>query len=213
MNNQLMGSREMILSAVQANQPERVKLPDISLFETGAKGSMEKFSAVLTGVGGKVASVSNYAEIARIILTQYGSDVKIVSPLLELQELSWGNQEDLDSIHDLRDVELAVLKAQFGVAENGAVWVTENEMWHRILPFVTQHLAVVINSTDIVPTMHQAYELIGKTTYGFGAFIAGPSKTADIEQSLVIGAHGPRSMTVFVISNNITSGGAHNESG
>ena len=91
-------------------------------------------------------------------------------------------------------VEVASLEA-----ENGAVWITEELMGHRALPFITQHLAIVINANDIVPTMHQAYKRIGDARQGFGTFIAGPSKTADIEQSLVIGAHGSRSMTVFLL--------------
>ena len=195
-----MSCRENILAAVKANQPERVALPDISIFGIGTKGSLQKFAAVLAGVGGKIAYVSDYEEIVRIIKAQYSCDVRIVSPLRELQELSHENLEDLVLIHDLRDVEVAILKAHFGIAENGAVWITENEMQHRVLPFVTQHLAVIIKEGDIVPTMHHAYNLMSTTTYGFGTFIAGPSKTADIEQSLVIGAHGPRSMTVFVIT-------------
>jgi len=47
--------------------------------------------------------------------------------------------------------------------------------------------------------MHHAYDRIGDADYGFGLFLAGPSKTADIEQSLVLGAHGSRSMTVFLV--------------
>ena len=73
-------------------------------------------------------------------------------------------------------------------------------MHQRVLPFITQHLAIIINAENVVPTMHEAYDQISKTSYGFGTFIAGPSKTADIEQSLVIGAHGPRSMTAFVMN-------------
>jgi len=73
-------------------------------------------------------------------------------------------------------------------------------MGQRVLPFITQHLAVIVNAKNIVATMHDAYSSIGVTTQGFGAFIAGPSKTADIEQSLVIGAHGPRSMSLFLLS-------------
>jgi len=96
-------------------------------------------------------------------------------------------------------VELAVLKGHFGVAENGAIWITEDLMGHRALPFISQHLAIVIKRDSIVPTMHEAYQHIADAGYGFGTFIAGPSKTADIEQSLVLGAHGARSMTVFLL--------------
>jgi len=73
-------------------------------------------------------------------------------------------------------------------------------MGQRALPFITQHLAVIVNARNIVATMHDAYSSIGITNQGFGAFIAGPSKTADIEQSLVIGAHGPRSMSLFLVN-------------
>jgi len=158
-------TRESILAAVKANQPEKVNLPDIDVFETKDKGSLEKFASVLQGVGGKVTYVSGYPEIARTILAQYGSDVRIVSPVKELKDLSSENLEDIVSIHDLRNVEVAVLDAHFGVAENGAVWITENEMQHRVLPFVTQHLAVVINEAAIVPTMHHAYDLIGNPVF------------------------------------------------
>ena len=197
-----MGSRETILSAVKANQPEKTALPDLSVFETSMKGSAHEFAVTLKSVGGKISHVSSYEEIIRILLKQYGKEMRIVSPINNLKDISSDNLENIQSIHDLQDVGVAVIKAHFGVAENGAVWITEDDMQHRILPFITQHLAVVVNADAIVPTMHEAYELISKTTYGFGTFIAGPSKTADIEQSLVIGAHGPRSMTVFIFSSN-----------
>jgi L-lactate dehydrogenase complex protein LldG len=197
-----MSSRESILAAVKANQPDSTVLPDLSVFETNAQGSLQKFAEVLGAIGGKIVHVSGYDEVAQTISLQYGNSVKIVSPLKEFKELITENLENLASIHDLHDVDVAILKAHFGVAENGAVWITENEMVHRVLPFVTQHLAVVIDAAAIVPTMHQAYNRISSAAYGFGTFIAGPSKTADIEQSLVIGAHGPRSMTVFVLNSN-----------
>jgi L-lactate dehydrogenase complex protein LldG len=197
-----MGSREIILSAVKANQPEKTALPDLSVFETQVKGSVQKFAVTLESVGGKISHVSSYEEIIGILLKQYGKEIRIVSPIDKLTDISRENLENIRSIHDLQDVGVAIIRAHFGVAENGAVWITEDDMQHRILPFITQHLVVVVNTDAIVPTMHEAYELISKATYGFGTFIAGPSKTADIEQSLVIGAHGPRSMTVFIISNN-----------
>jgi len=189
------------LSAVKANQPESVVLPEITLFETEDKGSLKEFTSVLSSVGGNVFCVSGYEEITGLILEKHGPDVKIVSPLPEFKELCNRGNEVISSAHDLYNVDVAVLKGHFGIAENGAVWLTENDMHHRALPFICQHLAVIIDMKAVVPTMHHAYKLIDGTTYGFGTFIAGPSKTADIEQSLVIGAHGARSMTVFIMDN------------
>ena len=75
---------------------------------------------------------------------------------------------------------------------------------NRVLPFIAQHIAVVVNKENVVATMHDAYDKIGDVDYGYAAFIAGPSKTADIEQSLVLGAHGPKTMTVFLINSEWT---------
>ena len=91
-----------------------------------------------------------------------------------------------------------VLRGELAVAENAAVWVPENNMGHRMLPFIAQHLVLIVEEKNIVPTMHDAYARLRTHLTGYGAFIAGPSKTADIEQSLVVGAHGPLSMRLVV---------------
>lgn len=98
----------------------------------------------------------------------------------------------------LAEVEVLEIDGEFGVAENGAIWLTEDALPHRVAPFICQHL--VINVKKIVPHMHAAYEELGKVNSGFGLFLSGPSKTADIEQSLVIGAHGARSLTIVLNS-------------
>jgi len=96
----------------------------------------------------------------------------------------------------LTEVEVLEIDGEFGVAENGAIWLTEEALPHRVAPFICQHL--VIHVQKIVPHMHAAYEELKKPSSSFGLFLAGPSKTADIEQSLVIGAHGARSLTVVI---------------
>ncbi|HWA96977.1 MAG TPA: LUD domain-containing protein [Pirellulales bacterium] len=101
--------------------------------------------------------------------------------------------------HTLEDVDFAILSGQFGVAENAAIWIDDAQLKHRVLPFITQHLSLVISRGEIVNTMHEAYDRLRFDAARFGTFISGPSKTADIEQSLVIGAHGPRSLTVFIV--------------
>jgi L-lactate dehydrogenase complex protein LldG len=101
--------------------------------------------------------------------------------------------------HKLQDIDYAVLPGQFAVAENAAVWVTDEGMPHRAIYFIAQHVALVVPAAHVVHNMHEAYQRIGALRAGFGCFISGPSKTADIEQSLVIGAHGARSLTVFLL--------------
>ena len=101
--------------------------------------------------------------------------------------------------HQLEGLDLAILPGAFGVAENGAIWVNAAALPHRGVFVVAQHLAIV-PAREIVTDMHAAYERVAALPRGYGLFIAGPSKTADIEQALVIGAHGARSCTVFLVS-------------
>ncbi len=102
--------------------------------------------------------------------------------------------------HELEGVDLAILPGEFGVAENGAVWVPGSSLGpHRAIFVIAEHLVLVVPAAQLVHTMQHAYQRIRFERLGFGLFISGPSKTADIEQSLVIGAHGPRSCTLFLV--------------
>ncbi|MBT59636.1 MAG: hypothetical protein CL393_08945 [Acidiferrobacteraceae bacterium] len=118
-----------------------------------------------------------------------------------LPEIEKGNIDLnlVEDVHELHDVDLAIVSGAFGVAENGAVWVNGDRLKHRGLLFLAEHLILVIESGNIVNDLNQAYDLIDFENTRSGYFISGPSKTADIEQCLVIGAHGARSLIVFVI--------------
>ena len=192
-------SREKILAAVLQNQPPLAQLPDITFLKGNTGGAQEKYMTTLTTIGGKVLQVKSYDEIKALIPQHFNAEKRVVTTITELSDIAELNRGEVIDPHTLEDIELGVIKAHFGVAENGSVWVTDDLMGQRVLPFICQHLAVVIGADDVVPTMHEAYQRIGSAQPGFGTFIAGPSKTADIEQSLVLGAHGPRSMTVFLL--------------
>lgn len=190
-------SREKILAAVAKNKPALTPLPKIQNFGNPYADLAEQFKSVLTAIGGEVVPVKDWDEI-QIYIERHFAGKRIVTNLNALSTTalnSWLNSDP----HSLEDVGVAVLQGQFGVAENGSVWITEIEMGQRAVPFIAETLALVVKKSEIVPKMHDAYVRIGSERYGFGAFIAGPSKTADIEQSLVLGAHGPKSMVAFLM--------------
>lgn len=194
-----MSSRESILHAIKANQPQQLPLPDVQPFIGTEENSVDKFINILSATGGKAVRINSLADIQSVIAGDFPAITRIVTTIPELASLAEIKSKE-EEVHQLANVDLAIIQAHFGVAENAAVWITENQMQERALPFIAQSLAVVIKENDIIPTMHEAYERIGDIDYGFATFIAGPSKTADIEQSLVLGAHGPKSMMVFILS-------------
>lgn len=191
-----MSSREEILKRVNEAQPVLIPLPD-SLPLSKEKGSLEKFRQVLESIGGRTVLLNNEETVQQRIKEVFPEAKRVVSSVQSLDLFFLKNYQELDG-HSLEDVDIAIIEAKFGVAENGAVWVTEDDMKMRALPFIAENLVMLLNAENIVPAMQEAYHLIGSDPYGFGVFIAGPSKTADIEQSLVLGAHGPKSMTVFI---------------
>ena len=106
---------------------------------------------------------------------------------------------DAAAPHDLESLDLFVCEAALGVAENGAVWMATSNSVHRAALFLAARVVIVVQRDAIVADLHDAYARIDVKAHSFGAFIAGPSKTADIEQSLVVGAHGPKELTVIVV--------------
>jgi L-lactate dehydrogenase complex protein LldG len=193
-----MTTREKILEAVLKNQPPATALPDISFFKGDNNNLIQKYLNVFKTIGGTAFLVEDIEAAKTMINENFDTAKRIVTTLTELSE-SFELISPTADPHTYDDVELAIIKAHFAVAENGAVWLTEEVMGQRIIPYICQHLAVIVNADSILPTLHEAYEKIGAGDYGFGGFIGGPSKTADIEQALVLGAHGPLSMTVFIV--------------
>lgn len=193
-----MTTREKILSAVMQNQPELQPLPDISMFKGEYDGAVQRYMDVFKMIGGSTYLVNDFDELKNLVDEHFDVTKRIVTTIPELNDVEL--IVDNDDPHAYEDVELAIIRGHFAVAENGAVWLTDDLMGQRVIPYICQHLAVVVTDESIVPTLHEAYNIIGKGNYGFGGFIAGPSKTADIEQALVLGAHGPLTMTVFILN-------------
>jgi L-lactate dehydrogenase complex protein LldG len=194
-----MSSREKILSQIKTNQPDYQELNVQFKFESVYENVYEKFAEILSFVGGKALEVESYDEIKVDIKAHYNAVTNIATTIDELSELADFSLNVFDP-HELEMLNLAIIKGDFAVAENAAIWVSEKQLPHRALPMITQYLAIVIHKSDIITNMHRAYERVKVDETGFGTFISGPSKTADIEQSLVIGAHGARGLMVYVMA-------------
>jgi L-lactate dehydrogenase complex protein LldG len=154
--------------------------------------------STLRGIGGQVVIAANQETVKSGILKNFGEEKRIVN---YATSLSWDQalHPDGETSQAMEQIEVGIIEGEIGVAENGAIWIDGDSTGHRVVPFISQHLVIVLPENKIVPTMHHAYSRIDVAAPGFGVFIAGPSKTADIEQALVIGAHGARSLTVYIL--------------
>ena len=193
-----MTSREDILTKIRSNIPtSTIELPNTNIKHMQYKDKNEQFAHSLKSVGGNAHWLKDES-IDDFIKNNYKNAKVIVSTCKEVTCTS-KEQENIDDPHKLADVDLAVVRGKFAVAENGAVWVNEENLRNRSLYFLALQLIIVINKEDIVDTMHEAYKKVDFKDNGYGLFISGPSKTADIEQALVIGAHGPTAACVLLV--------------
>ena len=98
---------------------------------------------------------------------------------------------------DLADVEVAIVRAAFGVAETGSICLTEAELGVNTLGYLAQHLVVLLDPADIVINIHHAYHRPEIKQARYCVFQTGPSATADIEGVLILGAQGVRSLSIL----------------
>jgi len=193
-----MSSRNLILNKIrELNNVKEVPLPVIDDFGITYENKIEKFQDVIQTVGGK-GILSTQKDLDSLIKDLY-PDANVIAS--NVQGVTIGNIDcnDASNPHDLEKIDLAVVKGEFAVAENGAVWLKNIDNKHRVLYFIAQNIVIIVNKKYILNNMHEAYDKISFEKAGYGVFVSGPSKTADIEQSLVIGAHGPKSGYVIFI--------------
>lgn len=195
-----MTARDEILAKVRDRLPIATEPPSLDLDWTRYPDPASRFAAVLSTVGGRCVCVPDPAAAERELrsVPAYASSRQRYSGVAGIGD-STLDLATIEDPHQLADVDFAVLPGEVAVAENAAIWVATDDILIRTLYFLTQHLAIVVPADQLVSNLHEAYARINVTRCRFGTFLSGPSKTADIEQSLVIGAHGARSLTVLLV--------------
>ena len=194
-----MKSSDKILKNIQQNIGNKeIELDNLNLnFKAGNSNLQEEFKKSLESVSAEYYTINSIDEAKNIISRITNKNEKLVNLILELDIIGI-DTETINNPKDFYPLDIAIVKGIFGVAENGAIWILPGQ--HRIVPFICETLVAIINRQDLVADMHEAYKKLQDIEYDYGVFISGPSKTADIEQTLVIGAQGPSKMIVLIIN-------------
>ncbi len=159
--------------------------------------TLKQFISMTETVGGKVVELKSGEDINEVIRGLYPDAKEIASNLPEIT-IATRNPDTIGSPQALNGTDVGVVKGVFGVAENACVWIPQT-MVEKAVCFISENLVILLDKKEVVDNMHEAYKRISFNDYGYGSFISGPSKTADIAQVLVMGAQAARSATVILI--------------
>lgn len=190
-----MSSRHEVLARVRRNQPAPRPLPAVPTFDAGGPASLDAFRTALIRMGGRFVPHADDQGLDAQIHALFPDAKVVCSATPEVR----GNRP-IDSIRaprELHDVDVGVVRAVFGVAETGSLWLSDAEFCVNALGFLSQHLVVLLDPQAIVTNMHRAYQHPGLLTANYSVFMTGPSATADIEGVLIHGAQGVRTMSVI----------------
>ncbi|MBO4821492.1 MAG: LUD domain-containing protein [Prevotella sp.] len=193
-----MSNKEDILSRFRKNVKEKFDMPSLD----DIKGitypdPLVQFISMTESVGGKVIELQPGKDIDTLVRELF-PDAKEIASNLEEVTIATRNPDTIGSPQALNGTDVGVIKGVFGVAENACVWVPQT-MEEKAVCFISENLIILLKKTEIVNNMHEAYKRIQFNDYGYGTFISGPSKTADIAQVLVMGAQAARTATIVLV--------------
>lgn len=191
-----MSNKKNILENIAKHIQEEYEMPDIDLKGIQYNDKISQFIEVSRTVGGEAIELKQGQSINDVIKEKYPEATSIASNLAEI-EIATLNPDLIEDAKQLNGIELGIVKGEIGVAENGCVWIPQNTR-NRALYFISEFLVIILDKDKLVNNMHEAYAKLEFSDKGYGVFISGPSKTADIEQALVVGAHGARGVTVIL---------------
>jgi len=184
-----MKSREAILQRLkQRREPPRER-PDWAVPSQAGADLAESFENNLRAAGGTLTHVKHPEGLKEAISAAFPNMRRFLDT----------RQPPTHTLDPRETWELTILEGKFGVAENGAAWVEWPEAYPRSVLTLSERLALILPRDRILATMQEAYENLDLCKVSYGIFLAGPSKTADIEQALVIGAHGAMELRVFLV--------------
>jgi L-lactate dehydrogenase complex protein LldG len=195
-----MSSRDDILASIRANLPRVDRpLPYVPAFDDDPPASLlDAFKASLHRMGGIFLDPPPAGDILAPVRAKIAGAKIVCSMVPEIA----GSQDiaDLRALRDLTDVDFAIVRASFAVAETGSVLLSDADLRVNAVAYLAQHLIVLLDPADIVVNLHHAYRRPEFRDRHYACFHTGPSATADIEGVLIHGAQGVRSLSVLPIA-------------
>lgn len=192
-----MSSRDDILASIRSNLPGLDRpLPPVPLFDENQPASLlAPFKESLERMGGVFLDPAASGDVLEPIRQRIANAKVVCSTVPEIA----GNRDiaHVEGPQDLADVDVAVVRAAFGVAETGSVLLSDTDLHVNAVAYLAQHLMVLLDPADIVPNLHHAYRRPEFRSGHYACFHSGPSATADIEGVLIHGAQGVRSLSVL----------------
>ena len=195
-----MSSRDDILASIRANLPRVDRpLPYVPAFDDEPPASLlDAFKASLHRMGGMFLDPPAAGDILAPVREKIAGAKIVCSMVPEIR----GNRDiaGIGAPRDLADVDFAIVRASFAVAETGSVLLSETDLRVNAVAYLAQHLIVLLDPADIVLNLHHAYRRPEFRDGHYACFHTGPSATADIEGVLIHGAQGVRSLSVMPIA-------------
>ena len=195
-----MSSKEVILSKYRKNIKQKFDMPSLDDIKAITyPDPLLQFITMTESVGGRAIEVKEGQDINQMIKDLFPDAKEIATNLPEIT-IATRNPDNVGRARDLNGTDVGVIRGKFGVAENACVWIPQT-MKEKAVCFISENLIILMPKSQIVNNMHEAYKRIvfDKEYDGYGTFISGPSKTADIAQVLVMGAQAARSCTVLLL--------------
>lgn len=188
--------KEELLEKLRVNTRIQYDMPMTELEGIAYDDTVEQFIEMSRNVGSNVIVAKQSESLDDIVRRAYPEAKVIASDLKELT-IATLNPDTVADAHSLNGTDVGVVAGEIGVAENGCVWIPQ-QMKEKAVCFISEYLVIVLSKNSIVNNMHEAYDSITMPSTGLGTFISGPSKTADVEQALVMGAQAARGVTVVI---------------
>ena len=188
--------KETLFEKLRQNTREQYDLPDLHLDAIAYFDVIEQFVKMTESVGGRALRIRRDDDVNSVVRGLY-PDAKIIASNLPYITIANRNPDRVGNAAELNGTDVAILQGEVGVAENGCVWVPQT-MKEKAVCFISEELVIILDAANIVNNMHEGYQRIQVPETGYGCWISGPSKTADIEQALVMGAQAARGVVVLV---------------